>query len=93
MFSGHQAKPHLRGKDMKNMRVLRTANPKKKKKGTNMKDGKKFSPTGKREKPKKKKDLVCKQIGKATVCFDKSKPKRHDGKRVKHRKKVVPKKK
>lgn len=81
--------------DLKKMRVLRVKNPKKKSKGTNTKDGKKFTPKGKKEKPKNKKDLVCKQIGKATVCFDKSKPKRSDGKKVKHKKgsKSGPKKK
>ena len=75
-------------KNINDMRVLRVKNPKKKSTGTNTKDGKKFDPKGKREKPKSKKDLMCKQIGKATVCFDKSKPKRHDKKKVKHRKKT-----
>jgi len=69
------------------MRVLRVKNPKKKTSGVSHKDGKKFTPKGKREKPKSKKNLMCKQIGKATVCFDKSKPKRHDKKKVKHKKK------
>jgi len=79
-------KPKPKG-DMRKYKVLRVKNPKGKSSGTNMKDGKKFNPTGKREKPKKKKDLVCKQMGKATVCFDKGSKKRSDGKKVKHKKK------
>jgi hypothetical protein len=79
-------------KKINEMRVLRVKNPKKKSKGVNYKDGKSFKPKGKKEKPAKKKDLMCRQIGKATVCFDKSKPKRHDKKKVKPRKKK-PKKK
>ena len=71
--------------DLKKMKVLRVKNPKGKTKGTNYKDGKKFNPKGKREKPKKKKDLVCSQMGKATVCWDKGQPKRADNKKVKHK--------
>jgi hypothetical protein len=81
--------PKAKKENLKKYKVLRVKNPKGKKSGTNMKDGKKFNPTGKREKPKKKKDLICKNIGKATVCFDKSKPKRADNKKVKHKKKTA----
>ena len=74
-----------RSGNINKMKVLRVKNPKKKTKGTNTKDGKVFNPKGRKEKPSKKKDLMCRQIGKATVCFDKSKPKRTDRK-VKHKK-------
>jgi len=80
-------KPKKGKKSMNDMRVLRVKNPKGKSSGSNMKDGKKFKPKGQRNKPAKKKDLVCKQIGRATVCIDMGKPKRHDGKKVKHKKK------
>ena len=74
-------------KDMKKWKVLRVKNPKGKTSGKNVKDGKVFNPKGKRERPKYSKDLVCKQMGKATVCFDKGSKKRADGKKVKHKKK------
>jgi len=70
-------------------RVLRNKDPKKKKSGVSHKDGETFK-GGKNVKgrPKaKKKNVVCRQMGKATVCFDKSKPKRSDKRKVRHKKK------
>ena len=72
-------------KPLRGMRVLRENDPKGTK-TTKRKDGETFS-GGKnkkgRPKPTSKGNLVCKQIGRATVCFDKGKPKRSDGKSVK----------
>ena len=78
-----------RKKQLKTMRVLRNKDPKKKGTGTRHKDGETYK-GGKRVggRPKaKKSNVICRQMGKATVCFDKSKPKRSDSRKVKHKKK------
>ena len=82
-------------KPLREMRVLRNKDPKKKSKGTRHKDGETYK-SGKRVggRPKaKKSNVICRQMGKATVCFDKSKPKRSDAKPVKRKGKKPKKKK
>jgi len=75
-------------KPLKQYRVLRNRDPKKTttektKDGIKFKGGKN---AGGRPKPSTKANVLCRQIGKATVCFDKGKPKRADGKKVKPKK-------
>ena len=83
------------GKPLRDMRVLRNKDPKKS--TTNKsKDGQKFSKgkaVGGKPKPSSKANLVCRQFGPNTVCFDKGKPKRADGKKVKRKGTVSKKKK
>ena len=72
-------------KPLREMRVLRNKDPKKSK-TAKTKDGQKFKggkASGGKPKPSSKANLICRQIGPATVCFDKGKKKRADGKKVK----------
>jgi hypothetical protein len=87
-------KSNMSSKPLRQVRVLRNKDPNntkstKKKDGQTFKRGKAYAT---KPKPKSKASLVCRQIRGATVCFDSSKPKRSDGKKVKPRKKYKSKK-